>query len=638
MGNYTLVLFLLLSVICGFATQVHFVLVNDCHAVMESWGYRDDVTLEANLGGYPRAVHIIDSLVGENPDMLFLHAGDILTGDFLSPMTDGRAIWHLWKEAGVEAFAVGNHEFEYGPGILDTALGRIDVPLVCANLDATGYPNLAASIEPYRMFDFPGESLDDTIRIAVFGACTEETDDAGWTDPLDLGNAVTGIDTFGLPPEADAAIALTHLDISVDYDVAEISFIDAVLGGHNHYVGDDVQWAISGTDSTPVVKAGPNIIRVGHLTMDYEPGEGLSFVAWDNIPIGSGVPEDSAARALLNEYRDTVTHNPAVGLDPYATVAFYADSNISASANGPVGSVWLDSPEGNLVTEAYRACLATDIGVEGRGALRMNIFSGPVTYADLFRAVPAGRHPTKGLNSRLINVRVTGAQLKTMVEYALFGSGISTEAFPEFSGMRLEYNPEGSLFNRISVDTWFIRDTLWSATDTYSVAGTELLEYAIALVGVPIEEIIVSDTTVWEALVAYCTDPAFEPVYRSDGRLRDITAGIEQYASLPANIAVRAYPNPFNSSIRIETDDIPVNIEIFDIRGRIVANIPANNFVGADFTPACDDIAGNAEQDDARPSPTEVVWQPDESLPSGVYLVRAKIAGKSVSKRVVYLK
>ena len=66
-------------------------------------------------------------------------------------------------------------------------------------------------------------------------------------------------------------------------------------------------------------------------------------------------------------------------------------------------------------------------------------------------------------------------------------------------------------------------------------------------------------------------------------------------------------------------------IEIFDINGRLVDNIPI--------------ARGNS-----APANREYIWQPDQSLGSGVYLVRARFdrltdrGEESVTKRVVYLK
>lgn len=597
------------------AVPIHFVLVNDCHAVMEAWGYRDDITLEASIGGYARAVHIVDSLRGEYPDLLFLHAGDIITGDFLSTITIGRAVWDLWMQAGVEAFAIGNHEFEYGVDMLDSVLGEIDVPMVCANLDAEGYPNLQASFEPYRIFSFPGEGAD-SIRIAVFGATTEETDDAGWTDPLDLGDVVVGIDTFGLPSGADAAIALTHLDVTDDHPVAEIPFIDAVLGGHDHSVPDAPIWHVSGADSTPILKSGPMIIRVGHLVMDFDETTGLSFVSWDAIPIVEDVPESPSARALLDAYRDTIADNPFVGFDPYETVAFYADSNISISPTNAPDSGWNDSPQGNMITEAYRSMLGTDVGVEGRGAMRMSTRRGPVTYADLYRIAPVGIHRGKGLNSKLIKVIATGQQFKTMMEYALFGSAFSSEVFPEFSGMRIEFNSGGSLLNKINTATWLINGMLWDPADTYYIAGTEMLEYAMGLIGISATAIVRSDTTVWEALSEYCSPIEFRPGYKSDGRLKDTSVGILELVERPGILKLRAWPNPFNAAVNFELSKPAFSLEIFDVAGRLVERIVVNK-------------DGDRRQ----------IWSPGRNISTGLYFAKARHTdGTSARTPILYVK
>jgi len=115
----------------------------------------------------------------------------------------------------------------------------------------------------------------------------------------------------------------------------------------------------------------------------------------------------------------------------------------------------------------------------------------------------------------------------------------------------------------------------------------------------------------------------------------------------PGDFAISAYPNPFNGNCRFMIDDLGLGIEaieIYNVNGRMVEQIPSNNSVGAGFTPARDDGAGNNDRDGARPSPTEVIWQPADNLGSGVYLVRARFGKLSdrgeetVSKRVVYLK
>jgi hypothetical protein len=68
-------------------------------------------------------------------------------------------------------------------------------------------------------------------------------------------------------------------------------------------------------------------------------------------------------------------------------------------------------------------------------------------------------------------------------------------------------------------------------------------------------------------------------------------------------------------------------IEIFDINGRLVAEISADA-VGAGLKPA---RAGGSET-----LPYKITWRPDKSLGSGVYLIRIK--GANASKKIIYMK
>ncbi|MCD6501828.1 T9SS type A sorting domain-containing protein, partial [bacterium] len=103
------------------------------------------------------------------------------------------------------------------------------------------------------------------------------------------------------------------------------------------------------------------------------------------------------------------------------------------------------------------------------------------------------------------------------------------------------------------------------------------------------------------------------------------TAIDESPSARPEDIAISAYPNPFNSSVVITIADVgaglaPAKIEIYDLKGNIVGSRPAST-------------AG-----DVGVAPTSVIWTPNESVGSGVYFIVAKIGSESVKKRIVYLK
>jgi len=120
-------------------------------------------------------------------------------------------------------------------------------------------------------------------------------------------------------------------------------------------------------------------------------------------------------------------------------------------------------------------------------------------------------------------------------------------------------------------------------------------------------------------------------------------AGIsEKSPAKPAAFAISAYPNPFNSSVRIAVEgecDSPMRVEIYDVAGRRVA---VAELVEARAGRLAKDTSTSSVSVKSPLSKGDLgglfVWQPDESLPSGVYLVRARFGEQSVTNKIIYLK
>jgi len=124
----------------------------------------------------------------------------------------------------------------------------------------------------------------------------------------------------------------------------------------------------------------------------------------------------------------------------------------------------------------------------------------------------------------------------------------------------------------------------------------------------------------------------------SDGCLRDYavdtisiaTVGIAETGSFEGDFAI--YPNPFNGNCRIMIDDCGLRIdaiEIYDINGRRVESVTELVEV-----PGGTKLPSTGSGSELH----EVIWQPDESIGSGIYLVRAIVGEQSVLKRIIYLK
>ncbi len=97
-------------------------------------------------------------------------------------------------------------------------------------------------------------------------------------------------------------------------------------------------------------------------------------------------------------------------------------------------------------------------------------------------------------------------------------------------------------------------------------------------------------------------------------------------------ISLDISPNPFNSSCAITAPE-NAEIEIYDLRGNVVT--PYSDGKPSSFVPL-----NKGDTGDASASTQGVyIWQPDESISSGIYLVRARMKNCTcVNKQIVYLK
>jgi len=155
--------------------------------------------------------------------------------------------------------------------------------------------------------------------------------------------------------------------------------------------------------------------------------------------------------------------------------------------------------------------------------------------------------------------------------------------------------------------------------------------------------------------IAYAAD-AGGMLYALD--LADLASIAER--ALPETPELRAYPNPFNSSVKISVSVIPglirpygssenPEIEIFDINGHLIdviarraepdAAISSNNRSGVSLNTRRDAVSNKTDCHALRTrndDKGEYIWTPDESLGSGVYLVRIGLTKSTI--KIIYMK
>ncbi|MBN2542507.1 T9SS type A sorting domain-containing protein [bacterium] len=109
------------------------------------------------------------------------------------------------------------------------------------------------------------------------------------------------------------------------------------------------------------------------------------------------------------------------------------------------------------------------------------------------------------------------------------------------------------------------------------------------------------------------------------GYLTSVTVGVEEKpGNKPGNLSLKAFPNPFNSSVNISMVGAlklaHLQVEIYDINGGMVFK---NEEVRSSF---CNEGFYRMN------------WTPDEGLGAGIYFVRASKVDNSITRKLLYVK
>lgn len=288
---------LLAAVLCGLAllpgpglaagpetASLRVVHVNDTHSHLEAMELplalgaspdRPGNRTLVQVGGYPALISRIAEMRRETREpLLLLHAGDAVQGTLYYTRFRGQADMALLNRMGIDAMALGNHEFDLGPAQVARLAGMANFPFLSANLNATREPALApvldcgattpdspgpgGCIRPFLVRETPAG------RVGVIGlttALTAEISNAGPTvrfedEAASLGRAVAALSGQGV----DKIVALTHVGYERDLELARsVPGLDLIVGGHTHTrLGNFTNVGLDCDGAYPTLATGPD--------------------------------------------------------------------------------------------------------------------------------------------------------------------------------------------------------------------------------------------------------------------------------------------------------------------------------------------------------------------------------------------
>ncbi len=420
----------------------------------------------------------------------------------------------ILKQLGLDAMVVGNHEFDFGPGVLAMALSQVGAfPLVGANLDLTGYPALGNWIKPGIIKEIGG------VKVGIVGV-TIPGDPLSQPKPVvvrtDIGPAayaaIAGLRAQG----AEVIILLSHLGLAYDQQIAAaVPGIDFVVGGHDHdLLTEPIPVANPDGRTTLIVEAGEFYEQAGKLRFFVEDGA-VRFLDYGLIPIDASVPPAPSVQAVIDQLKQLIVqkYGPV-----YTEVLAQAADDVPDSYDPTRAK--RDTAIGNLVADALRHATGTEIGLTVSGLVSEGLYAGPLVGADLFRPVSYGYDSATGLGFQLATFDVLGSELLKGMETCLVYTGVTTTFDLQVSGMRFRFDSRKPAGQRVLLGSVRIHGQVIDPAQTYSVTTNAGIAMLLPLMGVSITNLELLPTLEYSALKDYVVELGVVS-YSASGRVRD---------------------------------------------------------------------------------------------------------------------
>lgn len=339
--------------------------------------------------------------------------------------------------------ALGNHEFDDGPGILANFIRSLKFPMLAANLDVSPSSELKGLVAPYIVREIGGRA------IGIIGATQSKAAQISSPGPdvsfpkliPSIEKAVAALRKQGV----DIIIVLSHAGLPGDKKLAaSVAGIDAIVGGHSHVLlGNGYPEAVGPCPlfvdapdggKTAIVTAGYWGRYLGVLHLAFDAAGRVTTADGNPVRLDATVPEDPATLAEVERFAEPLA-------------AFRA--TVLGQANGPLGSAMCRQEEcaaGDLLAEAMlaggRKHGAVAAIVNG-GGMRAGIAPGDVTLGDVLTAFP--------FPNTLVTLTLSGADLAQALEYGVSAVGLheGSGRFPQVAGIRYAFDPSRPVGRRI---------------------------------------------------------------------------------------------------------------------------------------------------------------------------------------------
>ncbi len=338
--------------------------------------FHGHIAEQKDYAGAARIAAFVQELRANHPLVLFVDAGDAITGTPVSSLFEGEPIFDVMNAMGYDVGLLGNHEFDYGADKITRFREIAKFPL----LGATAFDS-----QDQVLSDSPFIIIErGTLKIGIIGILTDTT-------PLLITPHGNKNLTFKSPtevlkqlipairPKVDFLMVLSHTGFTEDIALAkQFQEIDLIVGGHSHTFNKHPV----NTGRNRVVQADHYGRHLGLLKINIDPKRGPMEFTGDLLAADELPQPDANVLSLVESYESQVR-------DRVDTAIWKTDKGLSEEELQPI------------LERILARYVNADLGFYNSGGIRDNIEAGIITIRKLWNIEPFG--------NTLVTLSMTGA-------------------------------------------------------------------------------------------------------------------------------------------------------------------------------------------------------------------------------------
>ncbi len=375
---------------------------------------------DGDAGGVARLATVIADIRAQGGTVLATNGGDSISPSLLSSFDEGAHMIALLNMVGLDAMALGNHEFDFGPDVVRSRISDASFTMLSNNaLEPDG--TLIDGVAENMMI----EVGDHTV--GLFGLTTASTavksspGDVTFSDPVEVAaTTAAALREAG----ADVVIALAHTDRPEDEQLYAAGDVDVILSG------DDHDLAVWYNGNNALVESASQASLVTVVTLDIETVEGRRgpSVEWSpafEVINTANVEPDATVAAEVARYEEFLSTELDIEIAKTPVVLDTRRTTVRAA----------ESAFGNLTADAMRVETSADVALTNGGGIRGDTQYDEgkmITRRDVLTELPFG--------NKTVLLELTGADIVAAIENGVSEIEDGGGRYPHVSGMTYSFD------------------------------------------------------------------------------------------------------------------------------------------------------------------------------------------------------